>query len=225
MDERKSDRTAEKHRLSFQPNGTKSASPTDSMEALNLSQRHLSNSFLSHTQSIKKSPRKVSDVLANPASAKRYSPSEENNNTTMKPIRSRPSSRADNEKVQDRYEDVKSPMSASKADTMQSPYSQGQQSSSQHTTVESSAYSLQYFLDIGFSVTDATRLYQSRRSRHYGTTSKRDKAPPPPPPVADDRELSLSFQDLPSVSGLSSPSLKQPTTPIHIRVSTTSLYR
>ena len=179
------------------------------MEALNVDQQQLSNSFLSPIHSIKKSPRKVSDVVLNPSAEKRYSPSEDNKVT--KSISRKPSSRADNGQVQERYEEVKSPMSVSKADTMQSPYS-----SSQHTTLESSSYSLQYFLDIGFSVTEATQLYQSRRSRHSDTKStKEDK------PLVDDRDLSLSFQDLPSVSGLSSPTMKQPTTPIHIRVSTT----
>ncbi len=138
------------------------------------------------------------------AGSQRYSPIQEN--AATKPA-SRPTSRASDGKIQDGYAEPSTPIS--KADTKPSPLSQSQHLSI-HTTTETSSYSLQFFLDMGFSLADATRIYHARVRR----LSERDKQP------ANDREISLSFQDLPSVSGLSSPSKQQqPTTPLHVRVS------
>lgn len=140
-------------------------------------------------------------------SSQRYSPIQEN--AAMKPT-SRPSSRASDGKGQDGNEELPTPFS--KADSKQSPYSQGQNLSLQ-TTTDSSSYSLQFYLDMGFSLTDATRIYHARVSKQ----SEKDKQ------AATDREISLSPLNLQSVSGLSSPSKQQqqqqPTTPLHVRVS------
>ena len=204
MDQRKGEKVTESRRLSLQHVRNLSASPTLSVDAPTANPRQLDNSFSPLTHSIKKSPRKLSGAAFIEAGSQRYSPIQENEAT--KPA-SRPTSRASDGKIQDDYAEPSTPIS--KADTKPSPLSQSQHLSI-HTTTETSSYSLQLFLDMGFSLADATRIYHARVRRQ----SEKDKQP------ANDREISLSFQDLPSVSGLSSPSKQQqPTTPLHVRVS------